>query len=136
MFKQYYKKAWFERGKMKKTNPDEIRAIKAKRATKFFKMLSDQRQITKELARKERKDKEAAEKRRKEMLADLQRQKEPVYRPPRPSLPSPKPPEPPRPVVTPNPATQAFMKWCFSKDEEEETPPWVERSPRIYKFIK
>ena len=117
---------------MKKTNSDEIRAIKAKRATKFFKMLSDQRQITKELARKEQEDKEATAKRKKEILGDLQRRREASIRASRPSLPPPKPSEPPPQPVAPNPATQEFLKWCFSKEEEEEIPPWVERCPRIY----
>jgi len=117
---------------MKKTNSDEIRAIKAKRVKNFFKMLSDQRRITKELAMKEREDREAIAKRKKEMLGDLKRQKEPVYRPPQPSLLSPKPPESPPQPVKPHPATQEFLRWCFSKDEEEEIPPWVERCPRIY----
>ena len=117
---------------MKDSIPDEIRAIKAKRATNFFRMLSERRQITKELAMKEREDREAIAKRKKEMLGDLKRQKEPVYRPPRPSLPSPKPPESPPQPVKPHPATQEFLKWCFAKEEKEEIPPWVERCPRIY----
>ena len=50
----------------------------------------------------------------------------PVPRPPQPK------PEPPRPAVLPDPATQEFLRWCFSKQEEEEIPPWVERCPRIY----
>ena len=117
---------------MKDSIPDEIRAIKAKRVKNFFKMLSDQRRMTKELARKEREDKEAAVTRKKEILADLQRRREASIRASRPSLPPPKPSEPPPQPVAPNPATQEFLKWCFAKEEEEEIPPWVERCPRIY----
>ena len=96
----------------------------------YFQIISDARRKAKEekareiRVREEDRIREEVDRRWRDHMAKCP--PVPIPRPPQPK------PEPPRPTVAPDPATQEFLKWCFSKEEEEELPYWAERCPRIY----
>ena len=106
------------------------------RAKKFFDMLSERRRKERvdqqELRKQQQTLREAQRKQYQAIKSSLREIREARVRP------QPSPPEPPHqqePVkpVSVDPVTQEFLRWVFNRDkEEDDTPYWVKRSPRLY----
>ena len=113
---------------MKISDLDETRVIAARdRAKKFFDMLSDRK-------RKAKADKER-EVKSQEFQQEIELRRQSVLQasppPPRKTLASEHTKPQPHPVE-PDAATQAFLRWCFRGEEDDDEPYWVKRNPRLY----